>query len=190
MNVYDFDKTIFYPDSSYCFCRFCYKKYPKLAARLILPGLGQAIRYKMSRGSAKALKETMFSFLGEIQDVDALVAEFWEENFCRIGQWYLTQKRPDDLIISASPDFLVRPAAQRLGVGLIATDMDKKTGEIRGENCHDVEKVVRFNAEYPGGSVEEFYSDSLSDTPMAELAERAFLVKKERLAPWPWDGLR
>ena len=28
MNVYDFDQTIFYPDSSYCFLLYCLKKYP------------------------------------------------------------------------------------------------------------------------------------------------------------------
>ena len=37
--------------------------------------------------------------------------------------WYLMKKRDDDLIISASPDFVVRPAAEMLGVRLIATPM-------------------------------------------------------------------
>ena len=32
---------------------------------------------------------------------------------------------------------------------------------------------------------EEFYSDSLSDSPMAEIADRAFLLKKHHIFPWP-----
>ena len=72
-----------------------------------------------------------------------------------------------------------------LGVGLIATPMDKHTGKILGENCHDTEKVRRFQEQYPGEHTECFYSDSLSDTPMAELADRAFLVTKGKLSPWP-----
>ena len=80
----------------------------------------------------------------------------------------------------------MRPAAERLGVWLIATPMDKRTGKIEGRNCHDEEKVRRFRAEYPGAEVEEFFSDSLSDTPMARLAKRAFLVKRGGvLTPWP-----
>jgi len=63
--------------------------------------------------------------------------------------------------------------------------MDKKTGEIEGKNCHDSEKVRRFYEQYPDSKTENFYSDSLSDTPMAEIAERAWLVSKHKLSPWP-----
>ena len=63
--------------------------------------------------------------------------------------------------------------------------MDKKTGKIIGNNCHDKEKVRRFYERFPDGHTENFYSDSLSDTPMAEIADNAFLVKKGVLSPWP-----
>ena len=53
-----------------------------------------------------------------------------------------------------------------------------------GENCHDTEKVRRFRALYPDAEIDEFYSDSLSDSPLAELAGKAFLVKKGRLSEW------
>ena len=75
--------------------------------------------------------------------------------------------------------------AAELGVGLIATPMDKHSGKILGENCHDTEKVRRFREQYPDGHTERFYSDSLSDTPMAEIADEAFLVSKGKLSPWP-----
>ena len=32
--------------------------------------------------------------------------------------------------------------------------------------------------------IEEFYSDSRADTPLAEIAQKAFLVKGERLENW------
>ena len=95
------------------------------------------------------------------------------------------QKRSDDLIISASPEFLLRPAAERLGVSLLATPMNPYTGKIMGKNCHDREKVRRFLEHFERDSVENFYSDSLSDTPMAELARRAFLIKDHQCLPWP-----
>ena len=67
----------------------------------------------------------------------------------------------------------------------MASPVDPKTGKYLGENCHGEEKVRRFYAAFPNARPEEFYSDSLSDTPMADISERAFLVKKTTIIPWP-----
>ena len=185
MNTYDFDKTIFYPDSSFCFYRFCLRRYPAAVLPTVLKSAQAAQKYRRGELSARALKEQLFSFLPQIPDIDAAVSAFWRLNEKRIGVWYLKQKRNDDLILSASPRFLLQPVCDRLGVGLIATEMDKHTGKIDGENCHDHEKVRRFYLRDPEGHTENFYSDSLSDTPMADIADHAFLVTKHRLSPWP-----
>ena len=50
--------------------------------------------------------------------------------------------------------------------------MDRHSGWTLGENNHGEEKVTRFYKEYPNVEIAEFYSDSLSDTPLARLAER------------------
>ncbi len=185
MNAYDFDKTIFYPDSSACFFRFCLKRHPAAVLRTVPRAVPMALRYRAGKLSAKELKQQLFSFLSEIKDTEKLVKQFWGSNFSRIGAWYLEQKRSDDVIISASPRFLLAPVCERLGVRLIATEMDPRSGRIEGENCHDTEKTKRFAACFPGEHIDTFYSDSLSDTPMAMLADRAFLVKKHRIFPWP-----
>ncbi len=185
MNTYDFDETIFNPDSSYAFIMYCWKRFP---AKMIktLPGVvGAALVYSKDKSKAKQLKEKLFAFLPEIQDIDKLVEEFWACHQSGIGQWYLDQKKDDDIIISASPEFLLCPIAKQLGVRLIATPMNKTTGKIEGLNCHDHEKVRRFYEQYPDAHTEEFYSDSLSDTPMAMIADRAFMVNKGKLSPWP-----
>ena len=73
-----------------------------------------------------------------------------------------------------------------LGISsLIASEVNRVTGEYTGENCHGPEKVKRFRALYPQGRVERFYSDSLSDSPMASLAEKAYLVTKGECVLWP-----
>ena len=187
MNTYDFDQTIFYPDSSYCFVMYCLKKYP-LAVLKAVPGAAwYGVKYLRKKAETKELKEHAFAFLKDLEDVDSTVRAFWEEHRGNIAEWYLRQKQESDLIISASPEFLLRPMTDELGVRLIATRMDKHTGEILGANCHDVEKVRRFYEEYPGEHTERFYSDSLSDSPMADIADRAFLVDKDKITPWP-DG--
>ena len=62
--------------------------------------------------------------------------------------------------------------------------MDIRSGAITGENCHDEEKVRRFREDCPQSEIQEFYSDSRSDAPLARIAERAFLVKKGKLSAW------
>ena len=63
--------------------------------------------------------------------------------------------------------------------------MDPFTGHILGLNCHDREKVRRFRAEYPDAVIDNFYSDSFADAPLAEIAQKAFMVKKDQILPWP-----
>ena len=185
MNAYDFDKTIFYPDSSASFYRFCLRRYPAAVWPTIPRSIGMAFGYAAGQISAGTLKQQLFSFLPKIPDIDRVVEAFWQENEHRLGDWYLRQRRDDDVIISASPEFLLAPICKKLGVNLIGTRMDKHSGRIDGNNCHDSEKVRRFEAVYPGQKPEAFYSDSLSDTPMAEISGCAYLVNKHRLCPWP-----
>ena len=185
MNTYDFDETIYIKDSSVIFYKYCLTHYPRAIWRTVPRTLFTALKYLLHMTDTKALKEQLFSFLRYMPDIDSAVARFWDKYYDGVGEWYLRQRRDDDIIISASPEFLVAPAAERLGVRLIATPMDKHTGIINGKNCHDCEKVRRFYEAYPGAHTECFYSDSLSDTPMADIADNAFLVDRGRLSPWP-----
>lgn len=186
MNVYDFDKTVFYPDSSFCFVQFCLRHYPR-AVLNALPGVLRVGLHKyLKQAKMRELKEQIFSFLPALDSVDQIVEDFWKEYKKNLTPWYLRQKRADDVIISASPEFLLRPITEELDVRLIATRMDPYSGRIIGNNCHDVEKVCRYLKEYPDEKVDSFYSDSLSDSPMAWFADEAWLVKNgNELEPWP-----
>lgn len=186
MNVYDFDNTVFKTDSSACFLLFCLRHHPRAVLNAIpLSVEGLVIYLKHGRKDAKPLKQGLFSFLNRLDNVEAIVDEFWECHTDHLEAWYLKQKQPDDLIISASPEFLLRPMTDRLGVRLIATRMNPYTGQIKGRNCRDKEKVRRFLELYPAYSVDCFYSDSLCDSPMAALAKKAFLVDDGNMIPWP-----
>ncbi len=187
MNTYDFDQTIYRRDSSVDFYLYCLRRFPHLVLPTIPKSLVAALAYKRGKTDTKRLKEQLFSFLPGL-DAEAEAERFWQTHESGIGRWYLEQKQDDDLILSASPEFLLRPIARRLGAALIATPMDPATGKILGKNCHDAEKVRRFYEAYPGAHTERFYSDSLSDTPMARLADEAFLVKNAKPGPWPNRG--
>jgi phosphoserine phosphatase len=181
MNVYDFDKTIYPRDSATDFFWYCVRRYP--AALLCLPAaLGTALVHLWRPELRGKLKEKIYSFLRFVPDPEAAASAFWDEKMDDIYSWYRERRRDDDLVISASPDFLVGEACRRLGVRFLCTQMDRRTGRLLSPNCRGREKVRRFRAEYAAAPVEEFYSDSWSDRPMMELADRGFLVKKGRVA--------
>ena len=185
MNTYDFDQTVFYPDSSYCFVKYCLRHYPRAVLKA-LPGSALAgILVLSKKADTKALKEQLFSFLPWIDDVHRVVEEFWDAHRSGLADWYLQQKRADDVIISASPEFLLGPICEELGVALIATKMDPYSGKINGLNCHDREKVRRFREAFPGVVPDSFYSDSLADMPMAEFAQKAYWVRDGKPMLWP-----
>ena len=108
-----------------------------------------------------------------------------EKNQNKIKEWYLNQKRKDDVIISASPEFLLKPICGILGIdNLIATKVELSSGKFLSKNCQGVEKVVRFKELFSEAEIEAFYSDSKSDIYMAKLATKAFRVKKNSIMDW------
>ena len=184
MNVYDFDGTIYRGDSSVDFCTFVMRRHP--GALRHLPAFSAAVvRKKAEKITTRELKEVFFRFLADVPDIEQEVAQFWLSHERKIMPWYLESKQPTDVIISASPEFLLAPICRKLKTAaLIASQVDPKTGQFRGANCKGEEKVRRFRALYPDAKVGQFYSDSKSDLPMARLAEQAFLVQKGSPAPW------
>ena len=131
------------------------------------------------------MKEDFYSFFKSITNVQQMVDMFWKNEKHRIKDWYLAQQKDNDLIISASPEFLLQPICKELGIKhLIASKVDMYTGQYTGKNCYSDEKVKRFTAEYPNEKIQEFYSDSYSDEPLAKLAEKAYIVKKNQLLNW------
>lgn len=185
MNVYDFDKTIYAGDSSEDFYLFCLRRRPGIWLCAFRQVWGFFL-YALGRLDKTALKERFFSFLPGLKDRGALLEEFWAVHKKKLQPWYLQQKAETDVVISASPDFLLTPICARLGIQPpIATRMDPASGRITGQNCKGQEKVRRFLELHPTEVIDSFYSDSLTDTPLADMAREAMLVQGTALAPWP-----
>lgn len=183
MNVYDWDKTIYDGDSSIDFYKFNLRKDPKLA-KYWNRQLKAARSYKKNKISKTEMKTVFYEYFQSIPDMEARVFEFWMHNKHKIKGWYLNQMRDDDLIISASPEFLLQPIIDELGITLIASDVDPNTGIHYKENCYGEEKVKRMMEHYNIYDMESFYSDSYSDDPLAQYAKESFLVKGDELLPW------
>lgn len=184
MNVFDFDKTIYDGDSTLDFYIFCLCKNP-LLCRYIPSQIFAVIKYHVGHSNITQTKEICYSFLNSTHDIEELIEEFWDKNMKKIKTWYLHKHQDDDVIISASPEFLLYPACQRLGVStLIASLVNPENGKHTGKNCSGDEKVRRFKERYTTESIDEFYSDSNSDIYLARMSKSAYRVSGNRIEEW------
>ena len=181
VNVYDFDGTIYDGDSSIDFYKFTIRKKWWVAFRVV-PTSYAALLYFLKIKKKEYFKSKFFAFVKNIDDIDVFVKQFWDENEKKIKSFYLEQHKSSDYIISASPEFLLKEIANRLDFNLIATIVNPKTGKLESKNCYGQEKVRKV--ESLNLEVENFYSDSLADTPMSKIAKHAFIVKGNSVHPW------
>ena len=183
MNVYDFDNTIYDGESVVDFYLFCVKKHPGLIT--IFPKvIYMLLRYKALKITEQELifeAEKYINALFEKIDFEALVPEFWDKHQNKIKRFYLDNKREDDVVISASADFLVGEMCKRLGIKtVIASSFDRNTKKVT-RLCFRGRKVEIFKEFFPDGRIDNFYTDSLNDAPMFELSDRVFMVKGNKV---------
>lgn len=178
IDVYDFDKTIYDGDSTIDFYIYCVKN--KLTLLKYLPiQIFYLIKYKLGLTSKETFKEKFFIFLNGIEDIEDKVENFWKKNKRKIRYEIIKKTENKKYIISASPEFLLQRIYKQIGdFELIASRVNKKNGKFEGKNCHGEEKVKRLRqyieCEF---EIENFYSDSISDKYLAEIANNSYLVK-------------
>ena len=179
MNVYDFDGTIYHGDSTRDFVFYLIKNHPKVI-RYIPVFILAAIQYRLKFISKTKMKETLYRFLNSFEndEIKKIVCNFWDGHRKNIYAWYYKKKNSSDVIISASPRFLLEPICRELNVNLICSEVNIENGDYIGLNCFGEEKVSRLYKEYPDAKINEFYSDSKSDMPLAKLAKKSYLVKR------------
>lgn len=182
LDLYDFDGTIYDGDSGVDLILFAISKKPKIIFNL-LGSLGIVILYLLKIRTKEEMKNRVFSFLKEFPDTDSFVSEFWVKNEHKLKDFWINKKsHKNDIIISASGYFWLKPIADKYKVkDLFATDINPKTGKVKGKNCHSSEKVKLFKKKYPDAIINKMYTDSINDLPLIEVAKEGFLVKKNKI---------
>ncbi len=187
INVYDFDETIYRGDCARDFFKYCLLHYP-LQVSKVFPRLTiSLLRYKLKKIPRKQLLESLYQYLLYLDaiDLDKLINIFWDKHQHKIYRWYLKQKRDDDLIISASPAFLIGAICKRMNLRFIAASLDTSSGKYVGDgSCYGEDKVRLFKKYYPNETIDKFYSDSYSDQPLASISKQAFMVTKGQIKAW------
>lgn len=184
MNVFDFDNTIYDGESAFDFFVFCVKKYPRMI-KFFPRVISVVILYKLCRITRDGLLDRMEKYDAEIiriaGDINRLVKEFWNKNERKVKPFYLKMQRDDDVIISASFDFLLDEIMRRLGIkNCICSKMDLSSGRVT-QLCFRDEKVRLFKAAYPDAQIDSFYTDSMNDLPMMRLARHSYVVKGNKI---------
>ena len=188
MNAYDFDGTIYPSNCTVDFGLWCVKRHPILLFSYGPRVTWSFVRYKLGRIPNYRMQRELFRYLTLIDDFDEQIERFWDAHEGRISAWYLAQKRSDDLIMSSSPLCIITPIARRLGVNCVATDYDRELGVLLDNLMYAREKA-RYIIDHGFPVIDNFYSDSLSDTPLALCAEKAHLVKNRGTTVVDWPAL-
>ena len=184
MNVYDWDDTIYRGDSTFGMVKYAYTHRPKTL--LSIPRTAVCgLLFVLKLMPKQTFKENLFHMFTLIPDMETFVDEYTSSHLDHVKNWYKEQQKDDDLVISASPEFLIRSFCDKVGIKhVMASPVDLHTGKYNGQNCHGEEKVLRYRSVYGETPIQEFYSDSRSDTPLAKISEKAYLVKGDERKEW------
>ena len=194
--VYDFDKTIYSGESGTNFFTYYLKKYPLKAILFGLTYLKEVLLYLVKITDLKRLKERFFIFLESHsnEEIEKIVDGFWKEYGKKMYSWTQKEleenKKEADMVIvtSATPLFLLERLIPEMGYDMVfGTEFqwdgkEKIIAEIKGENNKGMEKVRKLNKWAKENDIEyeiiKFYSDSLADKPLYDIADKKYWIKK------------
>lgn len=183
MNVYDFDNTIY--DGESCLDMFFYfVKKDRQLIRFVPKVLNAFYQYKKGNVTIEQALEKyapdIEEYLSRHPDLLSDTSDFWDRHMKNIKGFYAEIHRPDDLIITASPEDSMREICKRLEIenyiGSVIVN-----GKIK-RLCMRENKVKAFFEAYPEGKIHSFYTDSPeNDLPLIEISENAYMVKGNKI---------
>ena len=181
MKVFDFDNTLYRGESSIdlSFYMVRYNRRILLYVPTILISL---VRYKMCLMEKSEIEKLINDFFADVLtnsgNESDLINSFWETHAHKLNQRLLELIEPEDVIMTASPSFLLDGIRSRLNTDqIICTEVDVDEKKITWFNFGE-NKAVRFHDLYGDRKIDEFYTDSYNDRALMKLARRVYIVKK------------
>ncbi len=185
MNVYDFDNTIYDGESMFHLFLFYIKKYPRFLKHF-KDVLKLVKIYKKGEMTITDMLEkyapVIESEAAHIKSFENDAKEFWDKHQKNIKPFYKDIQQPDDVIITASPDYTMKEICRRIGVNnLICSEYDVENNKLKFF-CLKDNKVKAFRQRYPDTTIDNFYTDSPeNDKPLIDISENAYLVKGNKI---------
>ena len=184
MNVYDFDNTLYDGESVVDFFLFLLNKKKHLA--VFLPIVAYvAFLYKIRKLDIDQiyLLANKFSFVVKKHrnEAEELIKEFWSCNISKLKFDFIKYVKEDDVIITASPNLLIQPIIPYLKAkNIISSDYQLEQGKLNFI-CIGKNKVVAFKKSFPDAKINNFFTDSLNDMPLINLADNVYMVRGKRV---------
>ena len=98
----------------------------------------------------------------------------------KIKPFYFRLREADDIIVTANFDFLIKDLMETLNIKSYVCSKTDGMGRV-DELCFGKNKVKMFRELYPDAVIDNFYTDSVNDTPLMEISEHAFLVTGNKI---------
>lgn len=184
MNVYDFDNTIY--DGESCLDMFFYfvrrdssllKSIPKVLSAFAQYKKGNVTIEQAFEKYAPMVEDYFGRNPGLLSDT----SDFWDRHMKNIKPFYAEIQKPDDLIITASPESSMHEICKRLGIKNYICSIITESGKIE-RLCMRENKVKAFLEAYPNGKIDSFYTDSpKNDKPLIDLAAHAYEVRGNKI---------
>ena len=160
LSVFDFDGTLTHHDSFVPFLKFSFGTgaFMRRMVKMSVPGIRFFLR-QISRDDLKA--QLIRTFMTGVQKtwVQQKAKDYCQKNWGQLmrpdGVLAVKQELYSGALVtlcSASPELVLQPFADRLGIKLIGTSLGVVngvlTGEISGKNCRCDNKRIRLEAVY------------------------------------------
>ena len=184
MNIYDFDGTIYDGDSCKDIILYGLKTHPMKTIKALKKANKLNHDYKKELIPFERVKETMLSFIFEIDNYQEFINDFVNSHMNKIKPWYSERKTDNDVILSASYELWLNVFAQKLGIKYVIGTKVDDDGKIIGKNCKSEEKISRFRSLYPKASIDSSYSDSKADEPILQIANNGYVVEGNDIIPY------
>lgn len=184
--VYDFDKTIYSKETTVEFTKYILKKEKKYIFKFFIAFIKSIFYFK----NLKLAKEKYYSFLNgmEMKKINNYINEFWHIEYTNFFKKILEEieknKKTNEkiVIISASPEFILKPIKEILGIdNIIGTKFqidDIFISNVISNNCKGKYKVDELKKIYEDFEIINFYSDSISDKPLYDLSKNKYYIDK------------
>ncbi len=184
MNVYDFDNTIYDGETLVDFTVYYIKTNPhiwKYIPKLLYIYFKDTFHLFTVEEAIKTYAGFLEGYYIKLDNIEKDVIKFWDKNEKKIKPWYDAVRCDDDIIVSGTIDVLLDEIMKRMGIkNYVGSSIDKKTGKFK-RLCFLENKVTIFNELYPDAHIDNFYTDSMNDKAMMDIADHVYFVRGDKI---------
>ncbi len=182
MRVFDFDNTLYDGETMVDFFHFMVEKKEELKKYKSIVNFFLNL-YNHNMLPMNLVRKCIDKYKGELnystKNIDKYVAEFWDLHRDKIMKDMVKKVKKDDVIITASLDFLLRPIIKDLPTkNIICTEVDIENKKVDCV-CYKENKVKKYREKYKDIPIDELYTDSYTDKPLMQISKKVYLIDKK-----------